>query len=74
MFPTDPAIGADVSQLETIGVFQRRDPLGHRAQGWSVTGGRSFQVERFMGAQLIELLAEGIELALLSRRTRRIGR
>ena len=65
VFPTDAAVGADVTDLETIGVFQRRYFARQRSQRRGVAVSRSFQVQCFMGALLVKLLAEGVELALL---------
>jgi hypothetical protein len=76
VFPTDAAVGADVTHLEAIRIFQRRYLARHKSQRRGVAVGGSFQVQRFMGTLLVKLLAESVELLSCQmgcRRTRRLG-
>ncbi len=65
MVPADSAIATNIANLEAIGIDERGNLVGHLAWGRRVAGGRSLLIEGFVRTLVIELITEGIELALL---------
>jgi len=65
MVPTNGAVSTDVSDLEAIGVDERRDLVGHWPRRWGIAGSGSLLVQGFVGTLVVELVAEGVEPALL---------
>jgi hypothetical protein len=71
MVPTDASLGTDVSGFKKIGILQR----GHLLSGWGVAIGRGFEINGFIWPLAVKLLAETVELTLLTGqiRCRRAG-
>ena len=53
--PANAAVGADVANLEAVGVFERWKLLGHGARGGLIDGRRSFLIEGFVRADVVKL-------------------
>lgn len=53
--PADAAVGADVADLEAVGVVERWDLFGHGAWGGLIDGGGSLLIEGFVRTDLVKL-------------------
>ncbi len=65
VIPPNAPVGADVADLEAIGILQGRERLGHRPWGGRIDRGGRLEIERFMRAFVVKLGPEPIEPALL---------
>jgi hypothetical protein len=76
--PTHPSTGIDVTDLETIWVFEWQYFPWHCTRGGGIDRSRRLLVESFVRTHIVELIAEMVEATLLSghaagRRPSRLG-
>ena len=65
-FPAHPTVGADITDLEMVGVLQGRHLLWIRLVGRRVEGSWWFEINRLMWTQVIGFVSKIVEPLLLS--------